>query len=216
MTEFWLTYNNNKERLQLPVNPSSIDITNGTLNESITVQGLGETTIIQDPAAKTFEFSSQFPARYLPICSYRSIPIPWDAIQQIEKWKESGNPIRFIATDTPINYPVTIEGFEYSERGGDVGTYYFDINLKEYRFIKPRQVTIKVVEQKPVATVSQTSSRPSNKQVDKVHVVKKGESLWKIAQKELGNGSKYPSIASLNGIKAPYTIYPNQKLMLPS
>ena len=47
------------------------------------------------------------------------------------------------------------------------------------------------------------------------YTVKKGDSLWKIAKKLLGNGSKYTEIATLNGIKDNF-IYAGQVLKLPT
>lgn len=42
------------------------------------------------------------------------------------------------------------------------------------------------------------------------YVVKKGDTLWAIAAKYLGSGTKYPQIASENNIKNPNLIYPGQ------
>ena len=42
------------------------------------------------------------------------------------------------------------------------------------------------------------------------YVVKKGDTLWAIAKKYLGSGTKYPQIASENNIKNPNLIYPGQ------
>jgi LysM repeat protein len=47
------------------------------------------------------------------------------------------------------------------------------------------------------------------------YTVKKGDSLWKIAATYLGNGSKYPEIATLNNIKNNF-IYAGQTLKIPS
>lgn len=46
------------------------------------------------------------------------------------------------------------------------------------------------------------------------YTVKKGDSLWAIAQRYLGNGSKYTEIKALNGLSSD-TIYPNQTLKIP-
>lgn len=44
------------------------------------------------------------------------------------------------------------------------------------------------------------------------YVVQKGDSLWSIAQKLLGDGKRYLELADLNGIAAPYTIHVGQVL----
>jgi nucleoid-associated protein YgaU len=49
----------------------------------------------------------------------------------------------------------------------------------------------------------------------RVHVVKSGESLWIIAKKELGDGSRWKEIQELNGLKKPEAIKIGMKLKLP-
>lgn len=49
----------------------------------------------------------------------------------------------------------------------------------------------------------------------KTYQVKKGDSFWKIAQNELGDGARYRELASYNGLRADDTIYPGQVLKLP-
>lgn len=46
------------------------------------------------------------------------------------------------------------------------------------------------------------------------YTVQKGDSLWSIAKKQLGDGTKYKEIARKNGIANPNRIYPGQVLKL--
>ena len=46
------------------------------------------------------------------------------------------------------------------------------------------------------------------------YTVKKGDTLWAIAQRYLGSGTKYKEIKALNALKSD-TIYPNQVLKIP-
>lgn len=47
------------------------------------------------------------------------------------------------------------------------------------------------------------------------YTVKKGDTLWAIAQKYYGNGNRYPEIAKANGISNPDRISVGQKLLIP-
>ena len=49
----------------------------------------------------------------------------------------------------------------------------------------------------------------------RVHTVVKGDTLWDIAQKYLGNGSRYPEIKTLNGLDS-NVIYSGRKLKIPN
>ncbi len=47
------------------------------------------------------------------------------------------------------------------------------------------------------------------------YTVRPGDSLSSIAMRMLGDITRWPEIAALNAITAPYVIYPNQALQLP-
>jgi hypothetical protein len=138
--ELWLTFDNNKETLQLPVNPPELSVGQGSQNDSIDVFNLGEVTILQKPKAMTFGFESFFPSMpgpYLNISEDR-LKVPAYYVEVINKWRASYKPVRFIVTETEINSLCSIEDFSYSERAGDVGTLYYSLSLKEYKVITPR------------------------------------------------------------------------------
>ena len=58
----------------------------------------------------------------------------------------------------------------------------------------------------------------SEKKVTKTPVtikVKKGEGLWQIAQREMGDGHKWVELADTNNIKKPYILHIDQELKIP-
>ncbi|WP_018752170.1 LysM peptidoglycan-binding domain-containing protein [Paenibacillus sanguinis] len=210
--EFWLSYNNNAERLQLPVNPEEITIGNSSQTEVVNVSGIGEVAIINDPVLKTFDFSSQFPSSWGPYCAYKDIPDPKAAAATISRWKATGKPIRFLVTETTWNFAVTIEDYTYREVAGDVGTIYFDLSLREYKFIKIRKLETKTTAAGTTsASVSSASARPSERVTPATYTVRSGDSLWKIGQ---SHGVAWQTLAKLNGIRAPYVIRPGQVVKL--
>jgi len=77
-----------------------------------------------------------------------------------------------------------------------------------------------MIENRPMGP-ERTSPPPAT-----IHTVKQGESLWAIAQKELGDGSRYPELYEANrDVIDPanqqrdqprkYTVYPGQILKIP-
>ena len=214
--EMWLTYNAEKEKIQLPVLPSSFEIKNGSKNDSIDIVSLGEITIMQSRAALQFRFSSFFPATKFPGIQVSNITKPLTLIQKINEWKASKTPIHFIVTACGVDIYVTIEDFSYSEEGGDVGTYQYSITLKEYREITIRQVNVDILNKN--AQVEKGKRRIDNTVKPKTYTVKSGDCLWNIAKKYYNNGSEYKKIYEANKESIggnPNLIYAGQVLTLP-
>lgn len=186
--QIWLKQG--KDKLRLPVLPGEIKIGSGSQNESVNIAGLGELKIIQDAAADTFEFNSFFPAKHSPLCDYKNIPKPWDAVKKIKKWKASGKPVQFIFTGLPINLSVSIEDFPHGEGTYDIGDVTYSLSLVEYKHITARKVTKKDKNKK--------KTRPNTKDIPKVYTVKKGDTLWDLARKLYGDGQKWRKIWNAN------------------
>ena len=48
-----------------------------------------------------------------------------------------------------------------------------------------------------------------------MYVVRKGDTLWAIARRFLGDGRRYREIAAANSVRNPNLIFPGQKLRIP-
>lgn len=213
--QIWLTYNGEAEKVRLPVLPEAIKIKDGNSNKSVSIQGLGEVVIKQDPSAVVISFSSFFPAQPFPGVQVENLTPPEDLIEKIREWKNSNLPIHLIITGTKINMFCAVESFEYGENGGDVGTLNYSISLKQYREVTARQVNIKDYK----ASIEDNSNkRIDNRAQEKTHTVVKGDCLWNISKKHLGKSERWKEIYNLNKdkIKNPNLIYPGQVLRLPT
>lgn len=214
--QMWLTYNAEKEKIQIPVLPASFKTQNGSRNESVDIAGLGEVIIMQSRPALQFSFSSFFPASRFPGVQVSTITEPLTLIDKINTWKAGKKPIHFIATACGVDLFATIENFDYSEEGGDPGTYQYSISLKEYREISVRQVKVDIPSQK--ATVQKEQPRVDNTVKPKTYTVKPGDCLWNIAKQFYGDGSQYTKIYNANkGVIGgnPNLIYSGQVLTIP-
>lgn len=207
--EFWLSFNNFQEKLQLPVNPGEFNIKVGNKNTVIDIQNLGDINLIGKEKLAEIQLSSFFPKNFAPYCATQYFPGPYEAVALIEKWRKSGKPIRLIITETPINMACAIEDFEYGERGGTRDVEY-TLLLREYRFIQIK----KVGEQ------SQTglkSPRPDTRPTPKTYTVKSGDTLFLIARKVYGDGSKWRDLYNANKTLIgpdPNLIKPGQQLVI--
>lgn len=59
------------------------------------------------------------------------------------------------------------------------------------------------------------ASSGENQEPERIYTVEEGDSLWKIAEKFYGDGTKYAVIASRNQIEQPELIYPGSSLIIP-
>jgi len=176
-------------------------------------------TVIGDELLKEFSFSALLPRDFNPsFCEYENIPDPWTVIETLERWRNTRRPCRFIVTNTPINYPVTIRDFSYDpERAGEPGDIYFNLTLKEYRFIEFTK-TKDLETQEPKA--EEPKERPNEKDPPTVYTVQSGDNLTKIAQKYKKDGVDvtwndiYEKNKDTIG-KDPNLIHPGQELVIP-
>lgn len=209
--DYYLSFNNNEERLRLPVIPSSFNITIPHQNTSVDITNIGEINLIGKTGLATMTIESFFPKQQYSFCLYRDFPQPYDCIRLLLKWKDSGRPIRVIVTDTPINYAMAIESLTYSEVDG-TGDVYFTLELKEYKFINVAITSIITTRNGTPITLPQTQRE--TKPLPTEYIVKKGDSLWKIAKTTTGDGNNYKAIAEKNNIKNPDVITVGQRLVI--
>lgn len=210
-----LSFNNFEKTLILPVLPSEITVSTGLKNNTFDVISMGEIGVIGNNKLKTITISSFFPKHYSSYCVQSTIPDPYTAVADIETWRDSKRPIRLIITETPIAMPCMIEEFNYREKGGQPGDVYYDLSLKEYKFIQVKQIATDASADGN--KVNTANTRPDERQLPDSYTVKKGDSLYTIAKRFYGDGERYREVHNKNRDKIgpdPDLIYPGQVLQL--
>lgn len=187
-----------KNEFRLPVNPELYEHKLGKLNTVIIVPELGEVNLLGKSKLSEISITSFFPAQHYHFCEYSGFPDSKTCVDIIEEFMEKGQ-VRLLITGTKVNRIYYIENFTYGERDGTHDIYY-TIELKEYRPLKIKSLDNPVSNQKPLKF--------------RFHVVKEGESLWSIAKKYLGDGSKYKDIVTLNKLRNPEDIKAGRMLKL--
>jgi nucleoid-associated protein YgaU len=201
MLQFWLSHDNQKQRIQLPVNPPEIRVRSGYNWTKVSITQVGDYTIPAGHPMTTISLSSFLPRDYdSSYCEYTDIPKPEDFIKKIAGWKESRTPIRLIVTGTWINYAMTIVGLEFWEQAGSPGDIYFQLDLQEYRFIALNRVQATTSKSTGLPTVAKASSkppRPNTRQIPTTYVVKANDNLSKIVQRMRTLGHKNLTVPAL-------------------
>lgn len=105
----------------------------------------------------------------------------------LEDWKSKGTLLTVIVTGYPFNFDVDISMY-HAEPSGPFGDMPYSIELQEHR-----EITIKTEKAKTEKT---ETKRP--KQETSTYTIKSGDTLWSIAEKQLGSGSKWKTIYNAN------------------
>ncbi|KPU45817.1 LysM domain protein [Oxobacter pfennigii] len=193
-----LSYNNEQESFQIPVNPGSIEIGDGGKGKTYDVIGLGEINVIKNTKLTDYSFSSFFPARIYPFVVTNMLLSPKQYVDYILKWMASRQPIHFIFTGDSfdINIMASIESFDWKESEGSFGDIDYTIKLKKYVYYGPQ----KAVAVTDDTVIKEEPPRPDDRQPPKTYTLVAGDTLWGVAKKFLGNGARWGEIQKLNNI----------------
>ncbi|GAA0115744.1 SH3 domain-containing protein [Clostridium senegalense] len=128
-----------KETFHFPVNPlEKICIQSEKRYLTVEILDFGEVDIA-DKGKKITElsFDTLLPKKYdESFCRYIDIPTPDEAIELLQKWKNSDNPSRLIITDLNFNELVNINSLTVEDRTGEIGDRYISISFRTHRGIK--------------------------------------------------------------------------------
>ena len=219
MLELYLKENDSNV-LRFPVTPSEVICETFASINTESVNDLGEVSLFSGVGLKSIPIDSFFPNKDYSFCTYSNIEKPYELVRKLETWQNNGTKLRYIVTDTYTNIPVMINSFTYQEQDG-TGDVYFNLSLVEYKEIKLNKTSSSDnSNSNNNATNRPTENAPKPNGENKTHKVVKGDSLWSIAQKYYGDGSKYPKIKEANKSKYPSLsknniIYTNMELVVP-
>lgn len=203
--------------LILPINPEEIEESNPTASTKYIVLGLGQIEVLQGRELRECEISGIFPkfeAHYVN----KGFLEPSEYIERLRKMQNDCEVVHFVYTgDTEdLNYYSSIHDLKVTEKGGDVGSWYYSFTVREWRDYSAQQI------QKPTTLGGEKRTRKQNPDPAQSqggnYTVIKGDNLHKIAKKTLGDASRWREIYELNkdSIKNPNLIYPDQELQLPT
>lgn len=202
-----------------PVTPSQVQTKVGNCNETVQILQMGQANLLKNAGLEEVRFRALFPGRqYHFVQVEEGFREPSYFLERLKDFKSAKKPVQLIifrrlADGSQIfcsNVEMGLEEYTIVEQGGEQGDFWVEIALKEYR--KMQSIAYRPVSGGNILE-KQPAQRPA-KEAAKTYVVKKGDNLWNIAKKELGDGRKFGELAKKNGISNPSLIYPGQVIKL--
>lgn len=127
--EIWLV---GDERIMLPVTPF-YDIDDPQNINSVNLNEVGTISIAGKPGLRSLTLESFFPRQIYSFVASTDINTdPYYYFHKIKNWKDNGDVVRIIITDTSHNFETLIENFMVREEDG-TGDLYYSLSLKEYK-----------------------------------------------------------------------------------
>ena len=107
------------------------------------------------------------------------------------------------------NLKVTLEDYTVEENAGEEGDYWVDVKLKEYRQVGVIKKIDETGDYNDVGVIQATEKKQREKagNIPLSYIVKsEDETLWTIAKKFFGDGSKWNELAKRNGLQNPNSL----------
>lgn len=208
-------------QILLPVTPAEIETKAGNRNKVVYILNFGEMNLAKKPGLQEIRFTALLPGRKYPFVQTEDgFHEPEYFLNIFKEYKATARPVQIIlfrklANGKQVfcgNMDVLLEEYTVTEKGGEQGDFWVEMHWKEWKAAKSIRYSVKSDNGSNVM-VEQGQERQA-KTPAATYTVKKGDSLWNIAKRELGDGSKYKEIARKNGIGDPNKIYPGQVLKL--
>jgi len=210
--------------LLMPITPKQILTRYRGRNQRTALLDGGEAAHLRAGAGAEVSMELCLPRRVLPFARYgaRGFQPPEVFLERFLDLRRERRPFRFITAQilpgrgilTDTNLRVSLEELEAKESAEEGGDLIVQMTMRAYQAYAATRVAVEdqnIIFEVPVR---ETDNRPQHT----THTVARGDTLWGIARRFLGDGRRYREIFDLNRdqISNPNLIFPGQVLQLPA
>lgn len=190
--------------LTFPITPSELSISVGSNNKVITLINEGDINILKSPSLVEVKFEARFPMRKYPFS--REVLDFETYFNMFENLKEKKKSFRFIVARTKpngtrswdTNLLVALEEFTLRESADEGDDVIIDFKLKQFKEYGVKKLPNNNTSDTKTTSTSSTTRPTANTSTNKTHTIKSGDTLWAIAQKYYGDGTKWTKIYETN------------------
>ena len=203
--------------MELPIAPKQIQIKINGKNKTVTLVNESEINILKKAGLTNVSFQIRIPHNPLPF-SNNLQPVSY-YLNKLELMKVNQKPFQFTVVRPGMyntNLTVSLEDYRINEDASNGAMTIIDVELKEFRDygdIKSK-IEEKTVDGNIVLTVQKEKDRLDTRETPKQVTTKAGDTLWGIAKKYLGDGSKASELQKLNNLSHPNAILPGWVIRL--
>lgn len=196
------------QELIMPVTPADFYVEEGRGIESIDMTDFGQANLpgLRQLFNERMEFLLPSSARNYTTGDWTGEP--YAVVDKLAEWSNNGDVLRFIVSDTPVNFPVLLGPVRHWQKDG-TGDVYAALELRRYRELAEESTEVRP------DTGNKGRAAPREAKEEGSYTVVKGDTLWGICRRTYGDGRLAWKLADYNGIKNANLIYPGQAVKLP-
>lgn len=214
-------------RVTLPLPPEAVKCKAETKFISYNIINVGEVKIPNGEKLTKFSWSGRLPGasmRHMRMVSAADWRSPKEIQGIFSMWRSYGKKLRLLITGTTINHDVYLENYTVDNKKLDTVEYSISFTVaKDILVYTTAELNVGNTTAK--TTTATTLERAASAEAAttaataQTYTVKSGDTLWAIAKKFLGNGSRYMEIYEANKAiigSNPNLIYPGQVYTIPA
>lgn len=176
----------------LAVNPKEVTVSSGAKLKTLELLNVGDIEVAGNRTVDKISISNAFlPAPGSPFYNGLS---PDAILALMKKCKDAPSPVRVIISGTDINKQFWVETMDETYVEGDKDPH-VSWSFKEYR----KTTVLSVASLANRQTYTGLNQRVNTQQVPKSVTVKKGTTMWELAKKYYGDGTRWKEIQAANG-----------------